>query len=303
MGRIDKLVDKKELFGFQLVENNSEESAFNDDKHKINIFIKKNPETDNDVHSYRCSMSEDMLNIELPKLGKFKVESGNRITITHNSDIAPEETLVFLYGSCMGASLYQRGIIPLHGSAVLTQKGAVLFLGVSGTGKSTTAAALMQRGYSIISDDISAVKLEGKNAVLLPSNADLKLWKRSLDMLQKSPKGLIKVRNKLEKYYLPLKTDYDNNKSYPVSKIYILKTHNEETIELSKPLKGKEKFNRIHNHAYRKRFIKGLNRQKEHYTTMMCLLSKSEVITVTRPQTGYFKELVDAIEKDMLNEH
>ena len=283
MVNIEKIIDiKKELFGTRLFDISSIKLADKMLSDGVSIQVIRNTSYENDITHYYCNMSEGLLELELPKLGRFSVESGRKITVTHNSDIEPVEILPFLYGTCMGASLYQRGIIPLHGSAVLTKKGAVLFLGVSGAGKSTTAAALMQRGYSIISDDISAVSLTEKKAELIPSNTDLKLWKRSLDMLKKTPEGLIPVRNKLEKYYLPLKTEYAN-KSYPVHKIYILNTHNEESIEFSEPLKGKEKFNRIQYHAYRKKFIKGLNRHKEYFNTMMSLLSKAEVKTVTRP--------------------
>ncbi|MCP4177334.1 MAG: hypothetical protein GY756_06175 [bacterium] len=295
----EKILKYKKIFGLNLVEHSEDLHLTKNDDSEITVSISKMKSQQDNVLKYCCSMSENLLELELPKLGSFRAEEGNKITIDHNTDIEPSEILPFLYGTCMGASLYQRGIIPLHGSAVLTEKGVVLFLGVAGAGKSTTAAALMQRGYSIISDDISAVRLIGKNAELIPSNTDLKLWKRSLDMLNKTQEGLIPVRNKLEKYYLPLKTEYAN-KSYPVHKIYILDTHNEEFIEFSEPLKGKEKFNRIKNHAYRKKFIKGLNRHKEYFSTMMYLLTKAEVKTVTRPKSGYLKELIDIIEEDML---
>ncbi len=286
---------KKELFGISLYSGNNDNSTSNG----INVKILTSTSSKEDIHHYSCNMAEDLLELQLPKLGKFRVESGNQITIIHNYNTVPEETLVFLYGSCMGAALYQRGIIPLHGSAVLTEKGAVLFLGISGAGKSTTAAALMHRGYTIISDDISAVKLEGKRAVLIPAKTDIKLWKKSLNMLNKATDGLTPVRNKFEKYYLPLNNE-GLKEHYPVHKIYILNAHNEESIDFSKPLKGKEKFNRVERHAYRRKFIKGLNRKREFFNTVMCLLSNVEVKTVTRPKEGRFKGLIDKIEEDML---
>jgi hypothetical protein len=298
MINLEKITDlKKELFGIRLFDINSKNSA--DKILSDGVFVKviRNTSYENDITHYYCNMSEDVLELELPKLGRFSIESGRKITVTHNSDIESAEILPFIYGSCMGASLYQRGIIPLHGSAVLTGKGAVLFLGISGAGKSTTAA--MQRGYPIICDDISAVKLADKKAVLISSNADLKLWKRSLDMLDKSPEGLAPVRNKFEKYYLPLKNK-NLKEHYPVHKIYILQTHNEESIEFSEPLKGKEKFYRVERHAYRRKFIKGLNRNREFFNTIIPLLSKTEVKKVTMPKNGYFTGLIDKIEEEML---
>ena len=297
MGTVKNI--KKELFGFGLKEYKSENNG-NFTANDISVNITGNPVPANDITHYRCNMSESLLELSLPKLGRFTVESGKRITVIHNSDTEPEETIPFVYGSCMGALLYQRGIIPLHGSAVLTEKGAAVFLGVSGAGKSTTAAGLAERGYPIICDDISAVKMQGRKAVLIPSNADIKLWKKSLDMLEKSSDSLVPIRNKIEKYYLPL--DSGSLKSdYPVNKIYVLHSHNEDIVKISDPLKGRAKFNSAEHHAYRRKFIKGLNRRKEFFSIMMNLLSNAEVKKVTRPKAGYFKELIDRIEQDINN--
>jgi len=45
----------------------------------------------------------------------------------------------------MAALLYQRNDLPLHGSAVQTTKGSVIFSGISGSGKSTVARKLAPR--------------------------------------------------------------------------------------------------------------------------------------------------------------
>ena len=48
----------------------------------------------------------------------------------------------------MGIVLYQRNLLVLHASAVNIAGGAVVFLGVSGEGKSSTAATFVTHGYS-----------------------------------------------------------------------------------------------------------------------------------------------------------
>ena len=62
---------------------------------------------------------------------------------------------VFLLGSCLGALLHQRGVLALHASAIETDQGAVLFMGDSGMGKSTTLQAFIKRGYKMLADDIT----------------------------------------------------------------------------------------------------------------------------------------------------
>lgn len=50
---------------------------------------------------------------------------------------------------------------PLHGSSVCAGDGALLLLGPTGAGKSSLAAALDARGYSLLCDDTAAVDSSG----------------------------------------------------------------------------------------------------------------------------------------------
>ena len=295
----EKLIAGNALFGFNLVQHNSSPPAGESSENDINILVERNLSPETDVRRYQCKMSENLLELELPNLGRFQIKNGNQITIKYNSGIVPKDILPFLYGSCMGASLYQRGIIPLHGSAVATAKGAILFIGHSGSGKSTLAASMIDRGYPYICDDISAIRILDGDPVLIASHTDLKLWKNALAMLNKSTDGLTPIRSNIEKYFFPIEQKA-LRKHYCIHKIYILNIHNKETIELSAPLKGKEKFNQVQNNAYRKKFINGLKRQRTYFNTIMPLLENTEIKTVTRPQKGYFQDLVNCIETDML---
>ena len=58
------------------------------------------------------------------------------------------------------ALLQQRGVMTLHASAIETQAGAVLFAGPSGIGKSSLAAALVERGNTMLADDVTGVVLD-----------------------------------------------------------------------------------------------------------------------------------------------
>ena len=53
--------------------------------------------------------------------------------------------------------LQQRGVVTLHAAAVAAEVGAVLLCGRSGIGKSSLAAALVERGYPLLSDDVAGV--------------------------------------------------------------------------------------------------------------------------------------------------
>ena len=59
-------------------------------------------------------------------------------------------------GPAFALLLQQRGGVVLHGSAVRVGDLAVVFVGVKGEGKSTTAATLVQRGHDLLTDDVAA---------------------------------------------------------------------------------------------------------------------------------------------------
>ena len=66
---------------------------------------------------------------------------------------------LYILGTCMGALLMQRKILPLHGSAIAIDGKAYAFVGDSGAGKSTLASAFLSKGYKLLSDDVIAVSL------------------------------------------------------------------------------------------------------------------------------------------------
>jgi hypothetical protein len=51
----------------------------------------------------------------------------------------------------------------LHGAAVAAPEGVHLFLGRSGAGKSTVARLAQERGGTVLSDDLNALRLEAGN--------------------------------------------------------------------------------------------------------------------------------------------
>jgi len=71
--------------------------------------------------------------------------------------------------------LRQRGCLPLHASGIAIDGQGVLFLGESGAGKSTTAAAFYSRGHKVLTDDVGAVRLSGGSVTLRTAWPGLRL--------------------------------------------------------------------------------------------------------------------------------
>ncbi len=106
------------------------------------------------------------------------LKNGKEIIIDRAPQADDTDVRLFLLGSVMGALMHQRGRLPLHGSAIRLPDGtAAIFMGPSGVGKSTLAAAFRQRGYVVAADDISLIFTGDDGAPLLqPAYPELKLW-------------------------------------------------------------------------------------------------------------------------------
>ena len=110
---------------------------------------------------------------------------------------------LFLIGTVFGILLHQRGEIVLHASAVRVNDKAVLFCGPSGAGKSTLAAALAQRGFPLVTDDLCAITLTaGAAPMVQPDGRHLKLWAQAIEKLDLAERRGAAVRNKLEKFFV-----------------------------------------------------------------------------------------------------
>jgi hypothetical protein len=93
-------------------------------------------------------------------VGIFHIINGKEVIVTPAPNADKRLMQLCLAGSAMGISLYQRGFsLLLHASAVAVDDQVICFLGHSGAGKSSAAAAMLARGHQIVSDDIVPVVL------------------------------------------------------------------------------------------------------------------------------------------------
>lgn len=136
-----------------------------------------------------------------------------------------EDAVTYLIGPIIGFVLRLRGIVALHASAVVFDEYAVGFLGRSGAGKSTTAAAFANRGYPILADDVSALQgSENNNFVVQPAYPRLRLWSTAAVALFGSAEALPLLTTTWTKRYLDLtgSVHHFQHKPLPLTAIYLL---------------------------------------------------------------------------------
>ncbi|HWR11863.1 MAG TPA: hypothetical protein VN445_08580 [Rectinemataceae bacterium] len=226
------------------------------------------------------------------KFGSFYLTDGSRIVVQLNGETDPEGdgSRQYLLGSVFGALLFQRGFLPLHGSALSFPDGRCFILtGKSGAGKSTLAAAFLDAGCRMLSDDVCSIHCGSDTPIVYPSYPQQKLWKDSADLLEIDTGNLkfVPARDG-KKYYRPVPVSY-RSESSPLAVVYELVLaenipgDRNATIER---LSGTEKFLTLAKNTYRLWFAKYLGVQVPHFMQCSRLASTVQVSRITRKTSG-----------------
>lgn len=137
--------------------------------------------------------------------GTYRASGGRLIEMDLVEGVRREDVLLYLMGSMLGTIWHQRGMLPLHGSAVRVGDGCAVFCGPSGAGKSTLAGALARRGRDLVADDVSVVTAgEAGGLVVWPGPARLKLDLATLDALEVEGTSLAPAGGTRGKFHLPV---------------------------------------------------------------------------------------------------
>ncbi|WP_324740385.1 hypothetical protein U8326_11290 [Tsuneonella sp. CC-YZS046] len=138
-----------------------------------------------DFRNYRITPDGDL--IEFQDVGRFLVRNPTAIEVDVEPQFDRRLIGMPLLGPVFSVLLHRQGLLVLHGSAVMIGGTAHVFLGDKGSGKSTTAAALIASGFPLISDDVVAIeRLSSGQLVVRPGYPAMKLDKH---MFSSFPKG------------------------------------------------------------------------------------------------------------------
>lgn len=97
--------------------------------------------------------------------------------VAHLRDVSYDYLVEILFlGTIFSLWLELRGIPAIHASAVVVNHGAIGFLSTNKGGKSSLAAAFMQGGCPLLTDDILPVKRDGRAFRGLPGYPSMRMW-------------------------------------------------------------------------------------------------------------------------------
>ena len=139
---------------------------------------------------------------------------------------------LFTLSEALGLLLLQRGYYLLHASSVQVGNEAWCFMGVPGAGKSTTAAAFVKAGCPLLSDDLTAIRLdrEGK-AYIVPGFPQLKIWDNTVSGLSFSMGELTPVSEGVTKFSWTPTSDFPTEPIKMGAVFFLHKARNRQAIE------------------------------------------------------------------------
>jgi hypothetical protein len=264
-------------------------------------------------------------------VARYRVQDGREILVDPLPGADPGDVRLWLLGTALGALLHQRGLLPLHVSALALNDAAYAFCGDSGAGKSTLAAALHQRGLALLTDDVGLAVPESPlapsdqpndqrstllNATLSPGAARkpqllpvrfypgfprIKLWRDALDHFGLDHRPLIRDLTRTDKFHLRLDA-HDGFQAHPLPlrRLYLLGRAAEDDAVRIEPVRGHEAISLIQTHTYRPGLVRRMGRAGDHLRQCGRVAAGIQVFRLQRPwQLDRLDETVDQLLRHM----
>lgn len=147
--------------------------------------------------------------------------SGSELWAEWSAPLTLEDTATYLLGPVLGFVMLLRGVVCLHASAVAIGDKAIALVGPAGSGKSTTAAAFAERGYSVLAEDVVTLDDRRDRFLVRPGYPCIRLWPPAVKALYGVETHLPKLTPNWDKCYLDLSERFQGE-PLPLAAIYQL---------------------------------------------------------------------------------
>ena len=167
-----------------------------------------------DLTETRCVMFDR-------RYGLFILTEGRDVVIQPSEAQNLDQLRLYILGTVLTVLLYQRGILALHGSAMAIGDSVVGVIAPSGTGKSSTAAALYNKGYRLLSDDAVSIVFQNGQYCVYPGYARLKVSESVADCLKYGDEHIIARHPDCGEVSFDARHQFVGN-ALPLKQIYVL---------------------------------------------------------------------------------
>lgn len=235
----------------------------------------------------KYTVKEHRIIFQVPNVAIFCILEGKKIIISPAVGSDMDEIRLYILGSCMGALLLQRKVLPLHGSAVAIDGKAYAIVGESGAGKSTLASALLKEGYQLLSDDVIAVSLsvDHQTISVTPSYPQQKLWQESMAHFGMDTTGYRPLFQRETKFSIPVISNYFSE-SLPLGGIFELVKTDGDKIKVH-TIPKLESLSLLYHHTFRNFLIHRLNLSTWHFDTTAKIANQLNIFQLQRPVSEF----------------
>ncbi|MBS4209174.1 aldolase [Bacillus sp. FJAT-50079] len=227
-------------------------------------------------------VKENLVMFQVPNTAIYMIENGHKIIVSPMRGANTDHVRLYILGTCMGALLLQRKILPLHGSAIAINGRAYAIVGDSGAGKSTLASSFLNKGYQLLSDDVIPISLSNENIpIVTPAYPQQKLWQESLDAFGMESANYRPIFEREMKFAVPVTAQFSST-SLPLTGVFeLIKTENDDIkIEAISSL---ERLHMLFYHTYRNFLMARLGLMEWHFHITAKIATKIEAFQLQRP--------------------
>ena len=239
--------------------------------------------------------------LRIPNVARFLLTDGREIVFEGEPGADDRDIPIFMLGTVFGILLHQRGQIVLHASAVRVNGRAILFCGPSGAGKSTLAAALSQRGYALITDDLCAVTMTDEGMPIAhPDGRALKLWAHAIEKLDLEASRGARVRNREEKFYVY--QGQAHSEALPLGALYALRETQPPLLTGIARSPAVDATLVLRRNAYRPKLVSRMGQRINYFHAATTIANKAGIYHLTRAlEFAALPQIISALERHWLD--
>lgn len=222
------------------------------------------------------------------------VEDGERITYEKKQGANLANLNAYLLGWGLAMLFYQREKLAIHCACVANKDGAIMICGKSGGGKSTMTSLFLERGYSLVADDMAIVEYKEDGLVYAaPAFPYQKLCRDAAVQNGFVPEELIYIDENKDKFLVPYRGTFKTD-PIPIRAMINIAFSEEGGIECGE-IQGIEKLSACIESLFLKVLFKGNLYSRENVEKCLQLASAVPIYYLRRTHKHDARECMNAI--------
>lgn len=221
----------------------------------------------------------------IPEIAAYEIIGEYTIIVEPDRGAVASEIQLFLLGSAFGFLMHQQGVFPLHGSTVDIGTSCLALVGHSGAGKSSLASGFIERGFRLLTDDVSRIGLINGINYVYPSYPSQKIWKDAVAHMAIEHDPEKRVMNRMDKFYVNDRNRFSVNAMPIEAVIEIYPSDVKEPVLVR--LEKRDALNVMITHSYRQEMMGEHTDLGAHLRFCSELAMVVPVYRLLRPRDGF----------------